>query len=115
MQFVKFAEHNDWEGETWYFWLQLDGNEAQLKELQTWLNTFDDDNEAYELDMNPVDEVKVDFLLANSDGTDYLHEHNKVVGSFTCPPVTSQAEEDGWQWLNDNFYKGAIVDHFKSS
>lgn len=116
MKFVKFTEHNDHEGESWNFWLQLDGNEAQLKELQAWLGTFDNDGEQYEIDMTPVDEFEVDVLVKYSE-EGYMDEQNKVVGTFKCPEVKYKDQEpdlvEGWDWLNDNFYKGDIARHFK--
>lgn len=111
MNFVKFTENNEHEGEEWNFWLQLDGNEKQLNELQSWLGTFDDNGESYELDMTPVDESEVDILVKHSN-SGYMSYENKVTGKFKCPVPTSTNEEDGWNWLNDNFYKGDIATHF---
>ena len=38
---------------------------------------------------------------------------NKVEGKFTCPrPPEGTDGEDGWEWLNDNFYKGDIQRFF---
>lgn len=111
-RFVKFTENNDNEGESWNFWLQLDGNEAQLKELQSWLGTFDDNGESYELDMTPVDESEVDILVKHTD-SGYMNYQNKVTGVFTCPQPQTKDEDDGWEWLNDQFYKGDIARHFK--
>jgi len=116
MKFVKFTEHNDWEGEDWNFWLQLDGNEAALKDLQSWLGTFDDDGEQYELDMTPVDEKEVDMLVKHS-GQGYMDYENKVTGTLEVPQVQYKDTEpdlvEGQDWLNDNFYKGDIKRHFK--
>ena len=116
MKFVKFTEHNDNEGEDWNFWLQLDGNEPQLKELQAWLGTFDDYGDGYELDMTPVDESEVDVLVKHT-GQGYMNYENKVTGTFTCPQPKEQnkEEEEGWDWLNNNFYKGGIAGHFKNA
>jgi hypothetical protein len=115
LKFVKFTEHNDNEGESWNFWLQLDGNEAQLKQLQSWLGTFDDDGGSYELDMTPVDESEVDILVKHSD-EGYMDYENKITGTFACPEPDSKAETDpdeAWEWLNDSFYKGDIARYFK--
>lgn len=117
MNFVKFTETNDNEGEQWNFWLQLDGNEEQLRELQSWLGTFDDDGESYELDMTPVPESEVDILVKHSDEGYFMYE-NKVEGKFTCPHPSEDVtggntEDEGYDWLNDNFYKGDIERHFK--
>lgn len=113
--FVKFTEHNDNEGEDWNFWLQLDGNEDQLNELASWLGTFDDDGESYELDMTPVPETEVDILVKHTD-QGYMDYENKVTGTFVCPQPSQTAEndpDDAWEWLNDNFYKGDIARLFK--
>lgn len=113
MNFVKFTENNDWEGENWNFWLQLDGNEDQLKELESWLGTMDEYGHIYELLMGTVlPEDKVDTLVDYS-GSGYMDYNNKVVGKFTCPIPSTSEEEDGLEWLNDKFYKGGIKDHFK--
>lgn len=112
MDFVKFTEHNDNEGEDWNFWLQLDGNEDELNELYHWLNTFDDDGESYELDMTAVPESEVDILVKHT-GQGYMDYENKVTGTFKCPIPTSIDEDEGWEWLNDHFYKGDIARSFK--
>ncbi len=112
MNFVKFIETNDNEGETWNFWLQLDGNEEQLKQLEAWLGTFDESGEAYALYMTPVPELEVDILVKHSD-QGYMNYENKVTGTFTCPQPTEAEQEEGWEWLNDNFYKGDVKRWFK--
>lgn len=112
MQFVKFTEHNENEGESWLFWLQLDGNEEQLRQLQSWIGTFDDDGEFYELDMTPVEEAMVDFAVRHINNTTYINENNKVTGYFICPEVTPSDEGDGIEWLIDHFYKGNIERNF---
>jgi hypothetical protein len=114
MKFVKFTETNDNEGEEWNFWLQLDGNEAQLKELQAWLGTFDEDGESYELNMDQpyTPEADVDVLVKHSR-SGYMDYENKVTGTFTCPQPTEEDQENGWEWLNDTFYKGDIKRFFK--
>lgn len=115
MKFVKFTEINDWEGETWYFWLQLDNNESELKELESWLGTFDDNGQEYELDMTPVDEKEVDALVKHG-GQGYMDYHNKVTGIFICPQPSEEVQknDEGGNWLSDNFYKGDIERHFNA-
>jgi hypothetical protein len=113
MNFVKFTEINDHEGESWNFWLQLDGNKTQLKELESWLGTFDEYGESYKLDMEPVPEFEVDILVKHSD-SGYMQYENKIKGKFICPTPGSEEEENGYRWLNDNFYKGDIKEYFKN-
>lgn len=106
MNFVKFTEHNDHEGEDWHFWLQLDGNETQLGALALNLNTFDDDGESFELDLTPVPESDVDVLVKHG-GQGYMNYQNKVTGTFTCPKIEEYSD------IFDNFYKGDITRSFK--
>lgn len=116
MNFVKFTEHNDNEGEDWNFWLQLDGNEADLETLQEFLIQFDDNEESYELNMTPVPESEVDILVKHS-GQGYMNYENKVSGVMTLPEIDLERvatdDDAGWGWLNDNFYKGDITRCFK--
>lgn len=112
MKFIKFIEKNDWEGEEWNFWLQSDGNEEELKQLQSWLGTFDEDGQEFELDMTPIDESEVDILVKHSGGG-YMNDHNKVTGVFKCPEVKDPESDTAYEWMADNFYKGDIAKHFK--
>lgn len=107
-RFVPFVEENDWEGETWTFWLQLDGNEDELVHLYELLS----DQETYTLDLNDVEsEDAVDRIVARA-GVGYFHSDNKVTGRFVCPQPTGD-----WgnrqEFLDDKFYKGRIEDHFR--
>lgn len=113
MQFVKFTEHNDWEGESWNFWLQLDGNESELSKLKSFLADNElEDNPGYELDMTPVEESEVDAVVKRS-GQGYMNYHNKVTGKFTMPVFEASENEDAaWGFADDNFYKGDIQRSF---
>lgn len=116
MNFVRFTEHNDSEGESWSFWLQLDGNRADLETLAELLDQFDPEGTRYELDMAPVSETEVDTLVKYG-GQGYMNYHNKVTGTFTISEIDLElvATDDyaGYVWLNDNFYKGDIARRFK--
>lgn len=116
MNFVKFTEHNDNEGEDWNFWLQLDHNKADLETLQEFLEQFDPDGESYELDMTPVTESEVDVLVKHTR-QGYMDYENKVTGTMILPDidleVVAMNDDAGYDWLNDNFYKGDIERWFK--
>jgi hypothetical protein len=113
MNFVKFTEHNDHEGESWCFWLQKDDNDNELAKLQKLLGEYDTYEETYKLqNMGAVDEHDVDVLVKHS-GEGYMSYHNKVSGKFTCPQPTEEEKKDGYGWLNDTFYKGEIREYFK--
>jgi hypothetical protein len=81
-RFVKLTEDNDWEGETWHFWLQLDGNQAELDKLAVWLEEKqgEDDEGGFSLNMDRTRyEDEVDLLVEEAD-YGYMKTHNKVVG-----------------------------------
>lgn len=102
MKFIKFTENNDHEGETWYFWLQIDGNREELSKLAEFLDEMGV-SDYYTLEWNEWDEAFVDFAVQEG-GWGYMNNHNKVTGKFIMPE--DEADED---WL----YKGGIEDYFK--
>lgn len=104
-EYVKFTEHNEWEGETWYFWIPLEGNRDALKTLADALDGDDSEDERYALDLEPVPEYDVDVLVRHSD-IGYMHTHNKLAGILTLPEnlVALIADDDA------PFYKGGIRD-----
>jgi len=120
MNFVKFREYNDNEGESWNFWLQLDGNEDQLNRLNRIIeleNAAGCDTE-YELDMEPVAEEEVDILVKHSD-SGYMSYENKITGILTLPEFDdslfeyeSEISDKVFEWTSDNFYKGGIGELF---
>lgn len=117
MQFVRLTEHNDHEGETWDFWIQKDGNEADLQTLQEFINKFDPDGESYELNLvEEASEETVDILCKYTQ-QGYMNYANKVTGTLTLPEIDLEraATDDdyGYDWLQDNFYKGDIARHYK--
>jgi hypothetical protein len=108
LQFVEFEEVNDWEGETWTFWLQLTGNEDELTKLDDLLSQAEREIE-YELPFtlyleNCENESVVDKLVQHSE-EGYYDSHNMVLGKFTCPESLGEAA--------DELYKGGIRDYFK--
>lgn len=112
MNFVKFREYNDHEGESWNFWLQLDGNEEEIAKLEKILRQNDDEG-WYKIDLeNPIEEFEVDILVKHSDGG-YMADNTKVVGKLTCPEFSAQDSDEAWEWISDNFYKGDIQRHFE--
>jgi hypothetical protein len=109
MRFVPFVEKNDWEGETWTFWLQLDGNEDELVRLYELVS----DNETYELDLNDVEsEESVDRAVRRAH-VGYHYSDNKVTGRFLCPEKSNKENQTLSEFLDDAFYKGGIADHFR--
>lgn len=111
MRFIKFTETNDHEGETWYFWLQVDGNEVELGKLRDLLDRLD--SEEYHLGWNEYGEEFIDFAVEEG-GWGYMNTHNKVTGKFTCPNY--ETDHDGMElqeFCDSMFYKGDIEDFFE--
>lgn len=104
--FVPFTEVNDWEGETWTFWLQLEGNERELVSLKELISKYEL-HEEYNLDLNDIEsEEAVDRMVSRAQ-CGYMSSDNKVSGRFVCPEDSSSTS------LDEDLYKGGITDFFK--
>lgn len=108
-RYVKFLEENDWEGEEWTLWLQLDGNEAALYDLDLALrnptpndNVQDDESpSSYGLYLDvQLNEHEVDVLVEHG-GSGYMALHTRVDGVLRVP--TDLASD-----LDSYLYKGAV-------
>jgi hypothetical protein len=106
MRFVPFTEENDWEGETWTFWLQLDGNEDELVRL----NELTHESETYHLSLNDIESEETVDRMVRRAKVGYMYSDNKVVGRFLCPEVNSKEPVHA---LEDLFYKGGIEGYFQ--
>lgn len=104
--FVPLVEHNDWEGETWTFWLQVEGNEDELVKLYQWISGYELE-ETFELDVNDRESEDVVDRMVERATVGYNYSDNKIVGKLNLPEVKSEEE------LRDLLYKGGIEDYFK--
>ena len=104
--FVPFVEHNDWEGETWTAWLQLDGNELELIRLKELISKYDLD-EVYELDLNDMESEEVVDRTCARAGRGYNYSDSKTKGKFVCP------DDTGEEFEQDHLYKLNITSYFK--
>lgn len=108
MQFIKFTERNHHEGETWRFYLQVDGNEEQITKLRKMLAAYDTTPAiSYTLDDQLLDEATVNALVEQADDEGYMPAHNKVTGRFKCP--------DDLGHRADELYKGSIEEFFTAA
>lgn len=110
MQFRKFTEKNEWEGETWHFWLQVDGNEAALERLGKILGE-PDKGAPYQLTEEIRPESEVDALVENAE-EGYLYSQNKATGVMTIPDHWTDGGEQG-QEVADALYKGGVTSLLK--
>lgn len=110
MNFIKFKESNGHEGEDWYFFLQFDGNEEELKKLEQKLDELDLleswGDTSFRFNMNQIPESEVDILIKHSP-EGYMSIFNKVTGKLSVPEWND--EEDALEAL----YKGGIERLFK--
>lgn len=120
-EFVKLTEKNDHEGESWNFWLQLDGNEKALERLKKIIDLAIDAGfaEEYSIDMTPVSEKEVDIVVKHT-GQGYMDYNNKVTGTLTLPDFDDalfnyedEIDDEVFKWQNDHLYKGGVRELFK--
>ena len=104
LMFRSFEEFNDQEGETWIFWLQVNGNENELVKLSRALHSFSYSN--YKLTDIVIPEGHVD-ILTEFGGGGYMRFHHKVTGKLTSPSIDLEDFSP-----DDVFYKGGIRDLF---
>lgn len=104
--FIRLHEYNDHEGESWNWWLQVDGNENELDKLAglvVSIEYVDVWEPPYSLSGPAEPEAVVDKLVEYAE-SGYYSAHNKVTGKFTCP---HDLGPDG-----ELLYKGGIKDFF---
>jgi hypothetical protein len=119
-RFVRMKETNDHEGETWYWYLPLKGNEKNLRALLAIIREYSNVDE-YELDLNnTLSESEVDTLVKHgNDTTMYQNQFNKVTGTMKKPEVDTLVHrfgdydgQPGWLEL-DGLYKGGVASLFE--
>ncbi len=107
----RFIETNDNEGETWNFWLQVDGNAATLAILGNYLDgIYEDWDECpFVLEDDQLEGPEVDLLVRYGD-SGYMNQHNKLDGSLRLPKDFTSADEET---VTAYLYKAGILDFFK--
>jgi hypothetical protein len=100
--YATFTEDNGWEGETWRFYVPVEGNEHALHELQDLLDGLDDDS--FELDLNPISEEWVASRVALDEGS-YIAAHTRLEGKLVLPEIGVEDHE--------GLYKGGIATWIK--
>ncbi len=104
MNFVKFTECNEWEGETWNFYIQYEDNIPALTKLSNILEKLEkdypEDFNPYTLDINNIiHENEVDLICKRETTTDYMNENNKLVGKLNLVDMIN---------IDEDLYKGGI-------
>jgi hypothetical protein len=96
--FYKLSERNSWEGETWNFYFQVEGNEPIAEAAKRA-------GSEYSISDKLMLESEVDALVKNSRGG-YMNYHNKLNGSKVMPQGLEGEE------LFEFFYKGKLMSYF---
>ena len=101
LEYFKFTETNEWDGETWNFYVPLtEEEEARIREL---IAPADEHESPYSLSTELVTEDEVDDLMATRGTTIVLAEHNKC--GLLQRELPSLLDFEG-----DFFHKGASFD-----
>lgn len=123
MKFVKLTEKNEHEGETWRFWLQVDGNEQELLRLHVALDSLKvlyrdgEPGSPFVLDLvsHAKEESYVDALVEQADEEEggYMASDHKITGVLRVP--NWPAPEDFGSRMEQDLYKGGIRDLYRES
>ena len=111
----RFIETNEHEGETWNFWLQVDGNMTALDILGNHLDGLYEDFGEWDecpfvLEDDQLEAHEVDLLVRYGD-EGYMNQHNKVDGSLTLP---KDFTEGNFEAVTKHLYKGGIKHFFQA-
>lgn len=102
LTFARFVEESIWEGETWTFWIQVEGNENALSQLEELTLPLND----YTLDLDETEtEAAVDVLVKYADVDEgYFVSDTKLIGRLVIPEAVAVNQEA----LDRALYKGGI-------
>lgn len=104
-EFIQITEHNEWEGETWKFYLVKVGNEKFIDKLKKAAEKFDEYGDRIEISDTIVPEFEVDILVKHADSK-YMKSHNKVDKVLDPKTIITKNEDKFF----DCFYKGGLFD-----
>jgi hypothetical protein len=119
-QYCRFTETNEYEGETWHFYIPVKGNEDALIRLQDQLERvsafyskgeeMDISDLGYSLSQKTYTRDQVQFLMDEDDeGIGYMRTHNRLTGYLSLPKLSMIIDEVSARQWEEHFYKGGIV------
>jgi hypothetical protein len=95
--YLRLTERNDWEGETWHFFIRIQGNEEALNKIAAAVVG----SEEFHIDPTEYTEEEVDRRICDDPGSGYMPMNNKLVGILKKLPATKEK-------LLEKMYKGGI-------
>jgi hypothetical protein len=122
MKFVKLTEVNEHEGETWRFWLQVDGNEAELGRLRGAIDAvaqiYGDGEPGCPFVLAALSDAKseayVDVLVDETqDDEGYMAPNHKITGTLSVP--SWPAPGDFGSHIEQDLYKGGVAKLFRET
>jgi hypothetical protein len=104
MNYYRIIENNEWEGESWEFFLKEEGNEKFIKKLKEALEKFGADHDlGISIEEELVPEFEVDVLVKYRK-SNYMYSHNKVDKVLDPKTIKTKKYED----FTDCIYKGGL-------
>ena len=108
-QYVRFTEENDHEGETWNFYIPVEGNEEAIEKLRELLEPA----EFYDLSEETFPEFEIDILVKHTaEDNGYNPAHNLLGGKLDLSGCEANLDEESDDF-DDPFYKGGICGFMK--
>lgn len=100
--YFEFKENCSWEGETWRWYIPIDGNEKNITFLKKEIEKFPN----FTISEKIFDEREVDILVENTS-VGYMASHDKLEGKLDF----SDYPEKSTNGAEDPFYKGDIREY----
>lgn len=91
-QYITFRESNQWEGESWNFYIPVEGNKEAIEELQKISNGKVDAPTAYVVKELLLTENDVNGKVKDCD-SGYLNYHNKLEGRLDLKRLKNYKKE----------------------
>ena len=102
-KYVMFTEENDWEGETWNFFILLKGNKRSIAKIHKLLSDKDKDNSyRYRLSTQTYSQAEVDKLMKHPSCATYMDDYTIIDKISNSVPNQVDWDEE------DPFYKGRL-------
>lgn len=117
-QYFRFTEDNEWEGETWHFYIPVKGNEEAVASIRASIERINEYNAAnkgceiqYSFSAKLYTRNQIDALIdCDDDECSYMAAHNRLCGYLKAPKLAVILNEDSISEWTKHFYKGGIAE-----
>jgi hypothetical protein len=112
IKYYCFEEMNDWEGETWHFYIPVKGNEEAVvllrENIEKVCKALDIEECSFIIHKETYAKKEID-IASKFDECTYMGGHNILKGRLEVPPFPDSVNERIDDYF-DPFYKGGIRD-----